>query len=235
MKNIRVFVAFNSIKMNLKPFKTVAFSMMLFVFSAQHLKAQDIDGVSSFLVAGVSMDIPKNNKLLIYGGFSPTDKVKALLVLPNFRINKYLTLTPGYTHVNVDLDNGSTLVENQLLAMATLSFPIAKNWTIADRNMYFHRFRTGDDLSFYRNRLGIIHKTELFKKQASVFLHDEIYLSLDNGQFTRNRVILGGDIKLLKWLTPQIMMMYQNDKATGNKILGWLVLTVPLENFGLFK
>ncbi|MCT4122293.1 DUF2490 domain-containing protein [Elizabethkingia anophelis] len=221
--------------MNLNPFKTLAFSMMLFVFSAQQLKAQDIDGVSSFFVAGVSMNIPKNNKLLVYGGFSPADKVKALLMLPNFRVNKYLTLTPGCTHVNVDLDNGTTLVENQLLAMATLSFPLAKNWTIADRNMYFHRFRTGDDLSFYRNRLGVIHKTEVFKKQASVFLHDEVYLSFDNGHFTRNRVILGGDIKLLKWLTLQVMMMYQSDKATGNKILGWLVFTVPLENFGFFK
>lgn len=214
--------------------KTILFTVF-FTFSTHFFKAQDIDGVSSFLVAGVSMDIAKNNKLLIYGGFSPTDKVKALLVLPNFRINKYLTLTPGYTHVNVDLDNGSTLVENQVLAMATLSFPLAKNWTLADRNTYFHRFRTGDDSSFYRNRLGVIHKTEVFKKQASIFLHDEAYLSFDNGQFTRNRVILGGDIKLLKWLTLQIMMMYQSDKATGNKILGWLVFTVPLENFGIFK
>ncbi|MDF2553201.1 MAG: uncharacterized protein K0R77_2476 [Chryseobacterium sp.] len=219
------------LKTILKTFKTAALTMMLFAFSAQHLKAQDIDGVSSFLVAGVSMNIPKNNKLLIYGGFSPTDKVKALLVLPNFRINKYLTLTPGYTHVNVDLDNGSTLVENQLLAMATLSFPIAKNWTIADRNMYFNRFRRGDNLSFYRNRLGVIHKTELFKKQVSVFLHNEVYFSLDNGQFVRNRMVLGSDIKLFKWLTPQVMCMLQSDKASGHRILGWLVFTVPLENF----
>ncbi|WP_426276760.1 DUF2490 domain-containing protein [Chryseobacterium sp. S-02] len=163
-----------------KPLKKVALTVF-FTFSTQFLKAQDIDGVSSFLVTGVSMNIPKNNKLLIYGGFSPTDNVKALLILPNFKINKYLTLTPGYTYVNVDLDNGSTLVENQLLAMATLSFPIAKNWTIVDKNTYFHRFRTGDDLSFYRNRLGVIHKTEIFKKQASIFLHDDVYLGLDNG------------------------------------------------------
>lgn len=215
--------------------KAIIICLLLSFSGISRLKAQDIDGVSSFVVAGVSMDIAKNNKLLVYGGFSPTDKVKALLVLPNFRINKYLTLTPGYTHVNVDLENGGTVVENQLLAMATLSFPIAKNWTIADRNMYFHRFRRGDDLSFYRNRLGVIHKTEIFKKQASVFLHDEIYLSLDNGQFTRNRIILGGDIKLLKWLTPQVMLMYQSDKVTGNKILGWLVFTIPLENFGVLK
>ncbi|MDV3925535.1 hypothetical protein CMT52_01710 [Elizabethkingia anophelis] len=115
----------------LKLLKAVGLAIF-FTFSTHFFKAQDIDGVSSFLVAGVSMDIPKNNKLLIYGGFSPTDNVKALLVLPNFRINKYLTLTPSYTHVNIDLENGNTLVENQLFAMATLSFPIAKNWTLAD-------------------------------------------------------------------------------------------------------
>lgn len=134
------------------------------------LKAQDIDGVSSFLVAGVGMDIPKRNKLLIYAGFSPTDNVKALLVLPNFKVNKYLILTPGYTHVNVGLENGSKIVENQLLAMATLSFPIAENWTLADRNMYFHRFRNKlDDLSFYRNRLGLSIKQKFLKSRSAFF------------------------------------------------------------------
>lgn len=151
--------------------RTPVFSIFfLFVSHSPCLSAQDIDGVSSFLVSGISMNIPKKNKLLLYTGFSPTDNVKALLVMPNFWVNKYLTLTPGYTHVNVGLDNGSTLVENQLQAMATLSFPIAKNWTIADRNTYFHRFRNDlDDLSFYRNRLGIIHRTEIFKRQVSFF------------------------------------------------------------------
>ncbi|MDQ0595064.1 hypothetical protein QFZ37_003433 [Chryseobacterium ginsenosidimutans] len=216
------------IKLKIKP-NLSGITMMFILILGIHLKAQDIDGVSSFFVGGVSIDIPKNNKLLLYTGYSPTDNVKAFLALPSFKINKYLTLTPGYTYVNVDLDNGTTLTEHQLLAMATLNFPIEKNWTLADRNTYFHRFRNNlDDLSFYRNRLGIIHKTEVLKKEVSIFLHDEMYLSLDTGQFTRNRVILGGDIKLLKWLTPQIMLMYQSDKTTGNKILGWLVFTVPL-------
>ena len=225
-------------KLKLHPpgFLKAAVLSVFFVFSTHHIQAQDIDGVSSFLVAGVSMDIPKDNKMLIYTGFSPSDKVRALLVLPNFKIKKYLTLTPGYTYVNADLDNGTTAVEHQLLAMATLTFPLAKNWSIANRNMYFHRFRNEfDDMSFYRNRIGVVHNTVLLQKQVSFFLHNEVYLSLNNGQFTRNRAVLGGDIKLLKWLTPQIMVMYQSDKATGNKILGWLVLTMPLENFGLFK
>ena len=218
-----------------KLFKIVTLTVF-FTFSMQFSKAQDIDGVHSFFVGGVSMNIPKNNKLLIYGGFSPTDNVKALVVLPNFKVNKYLTLTPGYTFVNISPDNATSVNEHQLQAIATVALPIAKNWSIADRNMYFHRFReNADDISFYRNRLGVIHQTEIFKKKASIYLHDEVYLSLNNGQFTRNRIILGGDIQLFKWLTPQIMYMYQSDKVLGNRHLGWLVFTVPLENFGFFK
>ncbi|MGO1650625.1 MAG: hypothetical protein ACTHXT_14865 [Sphingobacterium sp.] len=88
--------------------------IFILLLGVSRLKAQDIDGVSSFLVAGVSVNIPKKNKLLFYTGYSPTDKIKAFLALPNFRVNKYLTLTPGYTYVNVDMDNGSKLVEHQL-------------------------------------------------------------------------------------------------------------------------
>lgn len=211
-------------------------ALIPFVFTTDQTQAQDIDGVSSFVVAGVSMNIPKSNKLLLYTGVSPTDNIRALLVLPNFKVLKYVTLTPGYTYVNVDTDQGGRIEEHQFLGMATLTIPLAKNWTITDRNMYFYRFRSEmNDLSFYRNRLGIIHKTQLFKKSGSLFLHNEVYMNLNSGAFTRNRVVLGADLKLFKWLTPQIMGMYQSDKATGNRILAWLVFTIPLENFGAFK
>lgn len=216
--------------------RKIAFFFILLIISINQLKAQDIDGVHSFFAGGVSMKIPKNNKLFVYGGFSPTDKVKALVVLPNVKAGKYLTLTPGYTFVNISQHNAADITEHQLQAIANVAVPITKNWTLADRNMYFHRFRkNADDLSFYRNRLGIIHQTEIFRRKASIFLHDEVYLSLNNGQFTRNRIILGGDLRLFKWLTPQVMYMYQSDKVSGSRHLGWLIFTIPLENFGVFK
>lgn len=200
------------------------------------LKAQDIDGVHSFLVGGVSVSIPKNNKLLLYSGVSPTDNVKAFVALPNFKVNKYLSLTPGYTFVNVEPDNQPQFFEHQLLAIATVSLPLSNKWTLADRNMYFYRFRqNADDLSFYRNRLGITHHTEILKKKINLFLQNEFYLSLDNGQFTRNRIITGGEIKLCQWLTTQLMYMYQSDKGRESRHLAWLVVTVPLENFGVFN
>lgn len=222
-------------------FKQV-FSLKVFLigitllFFAPNLKAQDIDGVHSFLVAGISAEFPKNNKLLIYGGISPTDKAKALVILPNIKINRYLTLTPGYTYVNIKPDNLDAFSEHQLLAAANVGIPISKQWTLVDRNMYYHRFRQeADDLSFYRNRLGIIHHTQLFKKSVNLSLHNEIYLSLNSGQLSRNRVIAMAEIKLFKWLTPQVMYMFQSDRKAKSRHLGWLVFTIPLENFGVFK
>jgi len=214
--------------------RIVALSLLL-TYSTSLSSAQDIDGVHSFLVGGVSINIPNSNKLLLYGGHSPTDNVKAIVALPNIRVNKYITITPGYTNVNVNLEDSPSITEHHLLAMATFAIPIAQKWTIVNRNMYFHRFRKNvDDLSFYRNRVGIIHQTQMLNKQASVFLQNEIYLNIDNGKFSRNRIIAGGDIKLFKWLTPQVMYMYQSDTLLGNRHLAWFIGTVPLENFGVF-
>ncbi|MDR6919841.1 MULTISPECIES: DUF2490 domain-containing protein [Chryseobacterium] len=216
--------------------KTLFVAIFLFVINVNSLYAQDIDGKSSFFVAGVSANTFKNNKLTIYAGYSPSDNLKALVVLPSFVINKYLTFIPGYTYAGIKPDGISTLYEHQILASAVFSFPVAKNWTITDRNMYFYRFRKDlADLSFYRNRLGINHRTQLLKKELNIYLYDEVFLNLDNGTINRNRIILGGEIKLLEWLNPQIIYMYQTDRILGNKHLGWLIFTISLENLGLFK
>lgn len=161
---------------------------------------------------------------------------RVLIVLPTFNVNKYLSFTPGYSFVNSHPEIGISNNEHQVVSFATINYPVAKNLTITDRNMFFHRFRKHtDDLSFYRNRLGIIHTTSFFEKHASMFLYDEIYLSLNGDRLTRDRVIVGGGIKLFKWLTPQVMYMYQWDNGDGKRHLGLLVFTVPLKKFGVFN
>ncbi|SFH06382.1 DUF2490 domain-containing protein [Pedobacter insulae] len=198
--------------------------------------AQDVDGKTSFILTGVSTDIPKNHKLALYGAYSPTDNTTAFVVWPTLKVNKYLSFTPGYTFLDTKTDNGSHLIENQILASGTVTIPLWDKWAITDRNMYFHRFRKdAGDLSFYRNRLGVTHRFQVAKKQASASLYNEFFLNLDNGSLSRNRIIVSGDIKLTKWLTTQVMYMYQTDKVLGNRQLAFLIITVPLENYGLFN
>lgn len=220
----------------MKQFERIIFSLIFVFIGIFRSNGQDVDGKTSFLLAGVSMAIPKNHKLSLYGAYSPTDKTSAFVIWPTFKAGKYFSFTPAYTYLSTKLDNGHHAVESQFLPSVTISIPLAKKWSLTDRNMYFYRLRKdAGDLSFYRNRLGITHRFELFKKQTSVFVHDEIFLNLDNGTVSRNRVIAGGDIKLFKFLTPQLMYMYQTDKVLGNRHLVFFIFTVPLENYSVFN
>lgn len=201
------------------------------------IKAKAQDDVAFYSLNGVSVSIPKKHKLTVYSIYSPTDKVATVLALPTFTINKYFSFTPGYNYLLSKPGNGKTYTENQILPFLTFSYPIAKNWTLVDRNMYHHRFRNQDrpDLAFYRNRLGVVHKLNMFDKPSTVFLHNEIFINTMNGQFARNRVIAGTEIKAFKLLSPQLMYIFQTDKSVGNRNLFLLILTVPLENYGIFK
>lgn len=57
-----------------------------------------------------------------------------------------------------------------------------------------------------------MHKTKLFNKSLTLFVHDEIYLSLKNGDFTKNRVYVGGEYRLFKWIAPQLIYIFQQNK-----------------------
>ncbi|SDC01843.1 DUF2490 domain-containing protein [Niabella drilacis] len=207
----------------------ILFSLILLLIADLGLKAQDVDGKTSFFLAGASADINRYNKTTVYGGYSPTDDIKALIVLSTFTMNRFLSLTPGYTFVNTHPESGNSVNEHQITSFVTINYPFGKKWVITDRNMFYHRFRqNAPDLSFYRNRLGIAHYISLFKKQASLFVHDEMYLSLNGNGLTRNRAIVGADIKLFRWINPQIMYMYQTDRVGGSRHLGLFVLTTPL-------
>lgn len=200
-------------------------------------KANAQDDVAFYSLNGVSVSIPNKHKLTIYSIYSPSDKVATLLALPTFTINKYLSFTAGYNYLVSKPGNGRTYTENQLLPHLIISIPLAKKWTLVDRNMYHHRFRNEGrtDLAFYRNRLGVVHKLNMFNKPSTIFLHNEFFINAMVGGYTRNRVIAGMEIKAFKFLSPQLMYIFQTDKGIGNRNLILLILTVPLENYGIFK
>lgn len=198
-------------------------------------KAQD--DVAFYSLNGVSLSIPNKHKLTVYSIYSPNDKVATLLALPTFTINKYFSFTAGYNYLVSKPGNGKTFTENQLLPHLTVSIPLTKDWTLVDRNMYHHRFRNEgrNDLAFYRNRLGVVHKLNIFNKPSILYLHNEIFVNTMIGKFSRNRIITGTEIKAFKFLSPQLMYIFQTDKGIGNRNLILLILTVPLENYGIFK
>ena len=213
-------------------------SIIILLFFLPKTNAQDIDARSSFIYTGITMNIPKKHKLTIYSGISPTDNVYMLRVLPAFKVNQYLTLTPGFTYYDLyDDEKFLDKVEYHIMPMATLTFPISKNkkWSITDRNMFFYKIRSySTNVPFYRNRLGVTYKTSILKQPVSFFVYDEIYFNFDSKNISRNQATIGAQLNL-KWLTPQIMYTHQTEQGKKNKGIYSLSLLIPLENFGFFN
>lgn len=210
--------------------KNILLSIIFIVYSSLLNAQQDSDYIS----AGVSINIPKNHKIAILGGYSPTDNIQMFRIDPNFRINKYLSLSPSYMYRNYYTNENS---EHQIMAIGNLTFPISKNnkWRLSNRSMYAHRFRKQkNNNSFLRHRLGLTYRTSIFNKEFDFHLYDEIYFNLEEKLINRNQISFGTDIKL-PWLTHQILYSYQINKSTPNKHIITFTFIVPLENFGIFN
>ncbi|MBR9855812.1 MAG: DUF2490 domain-containing protein [Algicola sp.] len=143
---------------------------------------------------------------------------------------------PGYMMTKADGEPMFTNVDHHLLPSVILNFKLSERFTLTDRNMWYHLFRDdAKDVNLYRNRLGLIYHTQIFKKPMNLFVHDAMFWNLNNGSFFRNRLILGGSIKVTKWVTPQIWYAYQAESGILPQHQFYLILTVPLENFGVFN
>ncbi len=189
-----------------------------------------------FLYTGVSMDIPNNNKFVFYYGYSPSDNFQSLVALPFFKISKNIQFMPGYMMTKADEYPMFTNVQHHIMPSVILNFKLSKKFTLTDRNMWYHLFlEDAKDVNLYRNRLGLTYHTKLLDKQTDVFVYNELFNNLKNGKFFRNRIILGGSIKVTKWVTPQVWYAYQTENRIEPQHQFYLIFTVPLENFGVFK
>ena len=207
----------------------------MFFLAALHVNCQAIDGKASFLLAGISVPIGSSSKVYLYGGYNHTDGVKAVLALPFFNVHKNISLMPGYMLVNISSEEIVSRYENHLLPSLILSYPINK-FTISNRSMYFLQIRNGlDDLSYYRNRVGVDYSMQLAQKNLNFFIYEEPYKRLNDGKLSRNRVTLGFNYELTRWLHPRLWYILQHDRGESPRHLFFLFLTVPLEKTGLSR
>lgn len=192
----------------------------------------------TYLYTGFSSSLPGNgNSFVFYYGYSPSDNFQSLIALPFFKITKNIQFMPGYMQTKADGEPMFTNVRHHLLPSVILNFKLSNRFTLTDRNMFYHLFREeARDVNLYRNRLGLIYHTKLFDKATNLFVHDAMFFNMnDDWKWFRNRVIFGATMKAAKWITPQVWYVYQNEKGILPQHQFYLILTVPLENFGVFK
>ena len=71
----------------------IYYSILFSILLNNNIKAQEADTRKSFLLTGVSVNIPKGNNLSVYGGVS-TSEEHTQMVMPNIKLNKFFTFTP---------------------------------------------------------------------------------------------------------------------------------------------
>ena len=84
-------------------------------FGINTIKAQDADTRKSFLTTGVSINIPKEHSITVYGGVSASPEHTQIgMVMPNIKINKYFSFMPLYVFLkSPQAQQGSERTPNQ--------------------------------------------------------------------------------------------------------------------------
>lgn len=210
--------------------RKITFIILSFGLSLIGKAQQDTDYIST----GVSIKMPDNNRLTIYGGYSPTDKILLTRISHNIKINNILSVAPAYMHRN-HLENDTH--SHQFIASGNLNIPITKDkkWNILSHSMYSYLIREHrSNVSFYRQRLGINHNTKISDIPINIFVYDEIFYSIDNKFISRNLISAGINFNL-SWLNPSFSYAHHINKNKTYKNIITATFIIPLDKFGFVK
>jgi uncharacterized protein DUF2490 len=148
------------------------------------------------------------------------------------RITKFLTMTPSYLYYEVPPSGlatasafpahfADTLEENQFRVDGTLKFSIHA-FEISDRNMYVRRFRQTGDIDRYRQRIAIAHPLMTDGHIWKPFASFEAFYDRGNGGWTRNRVMAGATVPLLKHVSFQPAYIRDTYRVRGLRDVNYL-------------
>lgn len=169
----------------------------------------------------------KDKILLVAGGIfrfglnatRPVDEIPGFYVNLDFKVNKYLTLTPGYYYVTQLPAVGKRLDEHRPRFAATLEKSF-KNFSLKDRNQFEYRFRENARNSVrYRNKFTFTLPIRKEKKDLfSLFATTEPFYDFRQKVFTRTEFSVGIAKKFTKNYAAEFFFLRQ-DNRTGVKLV----------------
>ena len=132
----------------------------------------------------------------------------------NFRIKKYVYLTPTYEYVRTQPGGGRKGNEHRLSFAATFRRPLEK-FTISDRNLIERRIRDPQLDSFrYRNRFQIERPLKLGGLRVLGYVSDEIFYESSLKRWVRNQFTAGVSRRFSKHFVQDFYYARQNDAYT---------------------
>jgi hypothetical protein len=127
---------------------------------------------------------------------------------------KWLTITPGYLFAHINNAFGSPDIENRLILDTELEKDLEGIVTVTSRNRFEHRMRTDEIQTNYRQQLRLSKDINIKGFELKLFVSNEIFYDLREGNWFRNRLMLGFDRKLNEKVTWQSYYLKQNDSQS---------------------
>jgi hypothetical protein len=130
----------------------------------------------------------------------------------SFKVNKYLSLMPGYLYIAAQPSKGRKSFEHRAQFTATVRVPIDK-FTFSNRSIYEYRFRNSrSDSSHYRSRVQIERSIKIGSRTFTPYVADEFWYDFRIKDWNRNRFFVGVMKRLNKNLVADFFYMRQSDK-----------------------
>lgn len=171
-----------------------------------------------------------NPKLELWSqyGINYRQGIHALYLQGFIKTGRHFIINPAYLYLNIDRQNGSRLHEHTLMNAFIYTFNLNK-LVVDDRNMFWNRFRLHEkDVHFYRNRLRMTWHVNTYPVEIKFYLFDEATFSFSDGSFTRNRLAVGLNCKIIQWLLLDVALLRERDTFNGNTNLLFVMAMLEL-------
>lgn len=191
------------------------------------------DTQQAAVASGVTVPLTEKVEVFALGAYIRGERATTFAQIDvRFKVNKFLTITPGYFGLFIPKVNGRRDYDNRARIAATLNFT-ARKLQISTRNLVERRFRTSEDSTRYRNQIQLKHPVKLGKAKFDVFGYTEPFYDFDQKQLTRNHAALGAGKTFAERYTTEVYYFGQNIRE--RKTIHALVFSFNVRLPQLFK
>lgn len=185
--------------------------------------------LSPWLMPGASHQFSNSVHGTLQVGWNPQQDLSLVYGQAFIRINKYISLNPGY----LLLKGGAVLRqhsrdEQTFLNGIILTVPI-KQFQIESRHLLWNRFSSHfKDQHLFRSRLRLIRTAQFKERKLRVYIFDELTFHINRNDWSRNRVGLGASVDILGWMNVDISYANQRDYPVGKLNIAFVMITVKI-------
>lgn len=147
-----------------------------------------------------------------------------------YKLNKYVSLTPTYTYIAQQPLPSTRLYENRF----RFAVGLEKSWkkfSIDDRNLIEYRSRNNvADSVRYRNRLRFVHPIKKGDKEfLAPFVLNEIFYDFRAKAFSRYEIAVGVTRKLNRNISKEVFYMWQTNRSGSPKQLNVIGVNLKIK------